>query len=242
MNHREIEELLGAYAIDAVDPAEHEEIELHLRDCPRCRAEIADHREVAALLSHTGAPAPDGLWDRIASALDDAPPPLELARVPSPAPGTRRNPVRSMRWVAAVAAVAAVITCAVGVAALIDNRHMRRADPTSQALARALADPMARIASMRSPDGKLRTDAVIRADGTGFVYHSNLPGLPAGRTYQLWALVGTDSISAGVLGRDPGLRPFTVDGDAHGFAISEEHAGGATQPSATPLVAGELSS
>src|SRR5687768_10822196 len=71
-NHGEIQELLGAYALDAVDAAESDAIELHLRDCPRCRAEVEEHREVAAMLAHTGTSAPSGVWDRIVASLDGA--------------------------------------------------------------------------------------------------------------------------------------------------------------------------
>ena len=63
LSHSELEELLGAYALDAVDGDERDAVELHLRECPRCRAEVADHREVAAALAQTGGPAPDGVWD-----------------------------------------------------------------------------------------------------------------------------------------------------------------------------------
>ena len=71
MTHDEISGLLGAYALDAVEGDERAAVEEHLLSCARCRAEVAEHREVAALLAHGGADAPDGLWDRIAGNLDD---------------------------------------------------------------------------------------------------------------------------------------------------------------------------
>ena len=74
MAHHEIEELLGAYALDAVDAEEARVVEEHLLVCPRCRAEVAEHREVAALLtSGTSEPVPDGVWNRIAADLGDSP-------------------------------------------------------------------------------------------------------------------------------------------------------------------------
>ncbi len=79
LTHEEIQELLGAYALDAVDPDEAELIERHLEACPRCRAEVEGHREVATMLGNTGGDAPDGLWDRIAE----------------PARGRRRRPCGS---------------------------------------------------------------------------------------------------------------------------------------------------
>lgn len=78
-SHEEIEEALGAYALDAVEPEEAAAIELHLRDCPRCRTEVAQHREVAAKLGYAGSPAPEALWLRIRESLEEAPPALRLA-------------------------------------------------------------------------------------------------------------------------------------------------------------------
>ena len=65
MRRDEFEELLGAYAVDACDPAEEAAIAQHLVDCPRCRAELAAHEEVAGVLGNLGGEAPAGLWARI---------------------------------------------------------------------------------------------------------------------------------------------------------------------------------
>lgn len=69
MTHEQAAELLGAYALDAVDPDEATLVQAHLVECPRCRAELAAHHAVAGLLANTGADAPAGLWDRIADRL-----------------------------------------------------------------------------------------------------------------------------------------------------------------------------
>jgi len=78
-SHEELQEALGAFALDAVEAEEAAAIELHLRDCPRCRIEVARHREVAAKLGYAGSPAPEGLWSRIRESLEEAPPALRLA-------------------------------------------------------------------------------------------------------------------------------------------------------------------
>lgn len=69
--HRDIEELLGTYALDAVDTDEVRPIEAHLTTCPRCRGEVNDLRHVAALLASSGSDAPEGVWHRIAAALEE---------------------------------------------------------------------------------------------------------------------------------------------------------------------------
>ena len=91
MSHDEASELLGAYALDAVDGDECIELEEHLETCPRCRAELDSLREVAAAMGNSVEPLPEGLWSQIASRLperqeDEEPPPMPRldARGPSP--------------------------------------------------------------------------------------------------------------------------------------------------------------
>ena len=95
----EIEELIGAYALDAVEPDERAAIEAHLAECPRCRAELAEHLEAASYLSYTGAPAPERLWGRIAAALEEPPPAMRLEVVQDRAAPRRvgRGAARSRR-------------------------------------------------------------------------------------------------------------------------------------------------
>lgn len=71
MNHAEASELLGAYALDAVEPDEAEAVEAHLETCPRCRDELRSHREVVGLLAYAGQEAPEGLWDRVVARIND---------------------------------------------------------------------------------------------------------------------------------------------------------------------------
>lgn len=79
----ELDELLGAYALNAVDQDEADEIEAYLRRSPRASAEVSGHLEVAAALGslaaeQQGAPthdAPQRLWDAIAGQLPDRPAP-----------------------------------------------------------------------------------------------------------------------------------------------------------------------
>ena len=71
MNHAEVSELLGAYALDAVEPEEAAAIEVHLESCPRCRDELRAHREVVGMLAYAGQDAPEGLWDRVVARIND---------------------------------------------------------------------------------------------------------------------------------------------------------------------------
>src|SRR5437588_10206097 len=148
LSHAEIEALLGSYALDAVEGPEAEAVELHLHECPRCRAEVAEHREVAALLGNVGTQAPDRLWDRIAASLEEAPPDLRLAAVPEP----RRRPrtIRRRLTVGLAAAAAAAAAVVIGLLAFqvhrLDNRvnNLARATPEhglTQVAPAAVPDP-----------------------------------------------------------------------------------------------------
>ena len=56
ISHEAASELLGAYALDAVDGAERSDLEEHLATCPRCRAELDGLREAAAALGNSVEP------------------------------------------------------------------------------------------------------------------------------------------------------------------------------------------
>jgi anti-sigma factor RsiW len=248
--HHDIEELLGAYALDAVDPDEARMVEEHLLECPRCRAEVAEHREVAALLtSGTSAPVPDGVWDRIAADLGDTPPPvpIEVAFGQREAQKTaaRRRPARVL---AGLAAAAAVVVVALMGAVLVNQRseidrlNGEVAAGSDSSVVDLLLDPESQVVSLEGDDGAAEARAVVGADGDSVLLAAGLPDLGDGMTYQLWGLPeGRESmVSLGVLGADPGLSEFHMEGGITTLAITQEPGGGSTQPSSDPLVTGTL--
>ena len=123
MSHDEASELLGAYALDAVDGDECSELEAHLETCPRCRAELDSLREVAAAMGNSVEPLPEGLWSQIASACPSARrtrsrrrcrgwrrrPAHPSGRPPTAARRRRRIMVGTMGAVAVAAAAVAVV-------------------------------------------------------------------------------------------------------------------------------------
>jgi anti-sigma-K factor RskA len=238
-DHDQVQELLGAYALDAVEELERRDIEAHLATCPRCRAEVSEHLETAAMLAAVGERAPDGVWDEISERLDERPSviDLEAARTDRPRP---RQP---LRWVVAAAAVAAAVALGVAVTEQQQRIEQLAAEADEAGLARAAAAAAvrddARLLTLASETGDVRAEAVILPDGRGYLVEDSLRPLPTGRTYQLWALGGPDPISAGVLGRDPGVVAFTVDPSATGLAITPERAGGVVAPEHPPVAAAE---
>lgn len=237
--HPEIEELLGAYALDAIDADECRLVERHLHDCPACEAEVREHREVAATLVPSGF-TPDGIWDAIADALEEAPPPLEFAPV---VPLARRRP-RSMPVLAVLTAVAAAAAGILGVRLMDQERRLDRMqtamaeDHVQRAAVVALANPTAKTVELRAADTQAAARVALLPDGRGYLLADGLGSLATNRTYQLWALVDGERISAGTLGQQPQVAAFNVSGPVAGFAITEEQAPGVVASKNPPVLVG----
>lgn len=242
LHHWEIEELLGAYALDAVAPEERALIDRHLASCPACQTEVSAHQRVIASLA-PAATAPPELWDGITSKLEEAPP-LELA--PVIALANRRS--RSVRLLAAVTAVAAAAVVVLGVRLVDQGRRLDRmqtamADVDLQQVARAaIADPAATKVNLRSPNSPAAAQVAVFPDGRGYLLADDLPPLAPGRTYQLWALVDGEPISAGTLGTKPETAAFHLSGPVAGFAVTEEKAPGVVASKNAPILIGRLRS
>jgi hypothetical protein len=235
----DLRELLGAYALDAVDDDERRQVDQLLAIDPRARAEVAEHREVATLLSYTGAPAPAGLWDRIAASLEEPAPPPRLAIVGRDEPVVLRPSAASSRrrgfgriGVGAVAAAAAVVIGVLSVRVVDQGRRLDDFERTAGAptltetAAFALSDPNALKVDLTSEDGAVRVPAAVETNGLGYLVAHDLPALPDDKTYQLWGVVEGRVISLGVLGADPKVVAFSVEGELTALVITEEVRGG----------------
>jgi len=249
--HDEIEEVLGAYALNAVDSDEAALVEQHLEGCPRCRSEVAGHREVATLLGNTGGDAPAGLWDRISVQLEESPPPMRLdlpGALGTITPLAPRRRERSNRIVAVALGAAAAL--AIGVLGAQVVRQQDQLDRFEAAIEDgsllsaanvALRDPEATKVELTSADGTVSVTAVVLSDGTGYLMANELPGLEGGRTYQLWGQTSTGLISLGLLGGAPGaILPFEGGTDLAALAVTAEEAGGVVQSENPAVVVGEL--
>ena len=134
LSHEEVVDLLGAYALDALELGEHEAVDGHVQGCAACLAEVAEHREVAGLLTPGWARPPAGLWDKIAASLEESPPPLDLAPVIAmkPSAAARRAAGQPPRRRIGVGIAAMVAAAAV---AMIGFLGVRVADEVKGALA-----------------------------------------------------------------------------------------------------------
>lgn len=222
----DLDELLGAYALDAVDEDERRRVDDYLEVSPRAAAEVQAHREVATMLAFTGMDAPEDLWDRISGEIgEQAPPPgPELAKVMSFDDHPKRRAIsRIAPWAVSVAAAAVVAFVAVGLADRTDAPN----DPIASAVEVAQDDRDSLTTTLVAEGSDASADAVIDQDGHGYVLASDLPALPEGQTYQLWGVVENgDVISLGIFGPNPEIEPFTVEGTVTTLAITIEQSPG----------------
>jgi anti-sigma factor RsiW len=263
--HQQVMELLGAYAMDAVSEDEARAVEEHLAGCPTCRAEVDEHRQTTGLLANSGGDAPSHLWDRIAARLDvpeggDEARDLRALFAGTPSPTTQPEPHATHRaslatpgvarrgasWLAAAAAVVVLLVAitALGIEVTHLNHRVGQLQSASQqpALLRAaheaLGNPDARRVALKAKaNGEAMGEIVVLPSGSAFLVQSKLPTLPSDRTYQLWGERNHHLISLSLLGSDPSTVAFRVDPSSppSSLAVTDEQAGGAPQPTSTPV-------
>jgi anti-sigma-K factor RskA len=220
----EVKELLGAYALGALDDDEREQVERLVLTDQDARAELHALQLGAAWLARSDLrPAPH-VWEGIQEQMDTEvlPPPVSLAD---------RRLRRGRRLVAA--AVAAVI--AIGAVVFVATVDSGGPGGTSvEAAARAaIRDPDAERLDLRAPDGTVAARLAVYDDGRGYFVDTDLPPLEDRRTYQLWAITDEGPVSAAVLGRSPGAAELRRGTDATKFAITVERKGGSPVPTGT---------
>ena len=265
----------AAYALGALGADERASFEAQLADDAEGRAAVDSYRRVAALLALAVAPATPNdamaLRNRIVS---DAAliTPLTAARriranAPSavaPAAARRGAVITRLPWLAAAASLAvAVASGSAYVNSRSDNRHLasalervtREAASERDVLAardsvlQAFMGPMVHVVSL-SPSAAEKPTARVFWNHTKKVFivtAFSIPQAPAGKTYQLWAIMkGKAPISMGTFNTDPSGRALAIvpvgsiadAGFVDNCAMTLEPLGGSPQPTETPRLLG----
>lgn len=226
----EVDELLAAYALDALTQEEKSEVAEHLGACDK-------HPEAAELIGVAGAIAlaaperepPPGLKARIMAQVHaDAAQQPAAADTATGFAGRIRAFFRSsfLGYAVSGAAVVAVIVAAVwfGLMEGDDNGE------TTYAL---------------SGEGDVSGELTIADDVPAFLTAEGLDSLTEDETYQVWAIddQGTPT-SAGFLAvTATGLATAIIQADlseAASVAVTVEPAGGSPQPTSDPILSGDL--
>lgn len=254
-------DLLGAYAVDAVDDLERRAVERLVARDADAAAELAQLRATVAGLAATDAtPPPAGLRAALLAQVAATPqdPPVHAptdAGVPmraradgaaptraradgsGPARASRRSSGRpSPRWLVAAAAAAVVALAVPSSVAWQQHQRAVVAEQRSADLAELLAAPGTEL--LRGDVEGGGTAVAVLADDAAVLVADGLPELDAERTYQLWAMRDGVPVPAGLFEPTSGSAQVTAEdyrpGD--GLAVSVEPAGGSAQPTTTPVV------
>lgn len=217
----DIHALSGAYAVDALDDIERAQFERHLADCPSCRSEVESLREASALMAETVAEEPPAdLRERVLAGIATVRPlPPAVPEVVA-----RRG---QRRWFPGlVAAAAAVIALGGGVAVVQPWEDDTSQAPSAIEQVRAADD--VESWTQEFPDGSRATLYRSASLNKAVVQTSGMAEAPAGKVYELWLQHDDDMVAAGFMpaGPDNTVPLGGQPGDAQGFGISVEDAGG----------------
>jgi anti-sigma-K factor RskA len=242
-DRQDLRELLGAYALEALDPEERAQVDALLLTDASARAELHELQHAAAWLGHASLRPPESVWDSIAAevgrdgAEDRVAAPLREASTPAPV-HSPAAPRRLSRWLVAAAAVVVLAIGGVGVFTLVDRSS--GPDSVSTQYADARSNPSAHKVNLTSTDGQYTAQAVVLPDGVGYLADTSMPTLPPGRDWQLWSITPDGPVSVGVIHGAAAIHRFKAAPHTNGLAVTNEPRGGSEQPTTQPVIRGDL--
>ena len=256
MSHPEQDTLLdlaAAYALGALSSEEARRFEAYLAGSPEAQREVAEYRDVAALLALGGpeaAPSPD-LRERV----------LSRIQAPSARPSAAA-PRRSPPWGALAAGLVAVAGLGFGYVQLREvrdlraelGRTMQRLAQTSELLTareatlNAIFEPgvqMFQLTASGDPDPLIQV-FWDRERHRAIVHGFRLDSVPEGKAYQLWFIKDGAPVPSVTFKPEPTGHvkveqvPVPADGKVSAAAVTVEPESGSTQPTSPILLVGPL--
>lgn len=257
---QELRDLAPAYVLGALDPAEVREFEAALVGSPELQREVASYRELAALLALRDSVAPPASLR--AQVLDR----VRQERSTQPAAGSSVVPLsagrRQPRWLglAPWVGLAASLALAAGL-----GLQVQRLEHSVGALDSTLAASQARLAAReRTLNAILEPGVQLvpltssgeqppgiqlfwdRRRNTAVLHAFRLPPAAEGRAYQLWLIRNGQPVPSQVFNSEPDghalVEGITIPAEPgiEAYAVTQEPAGGSTQPTLPILLFGRV--
>lgn len=237
-------ELLGAYALDAVDDVERRRVEKLLVSDPSVRDEVERLRLVADELGNAAESAPPAqLWESLQSAVNTD----SSARKPSGSSeptsifSSKKHRSVNKLFLAAAAVLAVFVIGGAILAGVRQDGNVPNTIAAMTAMANdAASKPGSRTGFLTDPDQTMKVQVVADAQGHGFLMTDPLPALPEDETYQLWAANNGTMISLGMLGSNPEMSMVPIDPSVTELALTREPVSGSVAPTSSPMATGSL--
>jgi len=235
--HEQVDELIAAFALGAVDDAEATLVRRHLPECGECQATLVRMTEVVAVLplSLEEVAPPAELKDRVlAHVAGRAVAPLAPANHAQEPTTGKLLFLRNWPYVYGLASTPAPDTKIVGKFGIAPLPGLD--GPGASNLQATLLD------GSHSGVGNV---TYITDQHLALVTFHQLAAPEAGKNYELWVIpAGGRAVASGVFLPDPdGSKVMVVNRPiAHGdtIAVTQEAPGGAPQPTSSPIITGQL--
>jgi anti-sigma-K factor RskA len=238
----DLHKLTGAYAMDALDDLERARFEQHLAQCEDCRAEVAELRETAALLSETVATTPPAaLRESVLAGIAHIRP--MAPEVPQPAPSRPADTTagRGRGWMPFL--VAAALALVVGIGAMVSQPWSDDDRVTELTAAeQVLQAPDAEEVFLDLGEAGRATVVRSKSEDRAVIRTEDMASAPEGKAFELWFINGDEFTAAGLMSDDPD-QTVVLDGsaaDAGAVGITVEPESGSEQPTTDPIAVFDL--
>ncbi len=256
-----IEELLPAYALNALEPAEREQVDAHLAECEQCSALLAEHLDVTVAMAQAHEPvAPSAALRARVLGLSESPGAASRQESPGRWRPTWTGRAPRLMWGAAAALVLSVAGLTAVVVA--QQQRIERVDDQADQVQVQLQEqrdaaywaalPGVSTVAMQGTGDPPRPRALlmVNADHTAALLITlDLPPLPRRKAYQLWLVerdgtfVGAALFSVDMTGYAHVLVRMTEEmSEYEAVSISLEPEVGSPAPSGTEILGVTLSS
>ena len=238
----DLHKLTGAYAMDALDDLERARFEQHLAQCEDCRAEVAELRETAALLSETVATTPPAaLRESVLAGITHIRPMAPEVPQPAPTPLADTMAGRGRGWMPFL--VAAALALFVGIGAMV-SQPWSDDDQVTQLTAaeQVLQAPDAEEVFLDLGEAGRATVVRSKSEDRAVISTEDMVSAPEGKAYELWFIHGDEFTSAGLMSDAPD-QTVVLDGsaaEAAAVGITVEPESGSEQPTTEPIAVFDL--
>lgn len=192
------EELMADYVLGNLSPQDAEEFKQLLDTNPELTTEVIQLQEVLHLVPYTIAQQPPAhLRSKVLTAAQ-----TPLPHIP-PSPAQRPSRQTPVRWIGIASTVAAVLLVLV---VSVDNYRLRQELRATRAVTQALRQPDTFIETLTGNDNAAGRVMVDSNQQQLIIIVQNLPALPEGQTYRLWAIASQTVNLWGQFETDPSGR------------------------------------